>query len=306
MKKTVILILAVLPIVLLITIAFAGRILSSYQHISVERVLFVDDKGVELPSSYLLMLDTGETKSTAIKIYPELSTDKRVTYASSDTSVCTVDERGAVTGVSAGSAIITVRTNDGDKIAMLDVRVTADRVTGVTLSPSTLEMMIGESRTLQAVVEPFVALEKSVTFKSSNTGVVTVNASGKITAVGAGTAVITVTTKDGGFTATCTVTVTEDTPPLLFDFSSAQTITATGNGYITTLPGVDLTAYLCFDESKINGADIRFRIEAGDDAVIDEAGVLTFSHTGIVNVCAYVGDAQNPTYQTEVRIAWFS
>ena len=42
MKKTILLILAVLPIVLLVVIAFAGQILSIYQHIPVERVEFVD------------------------------------------------------------------------------------------------------------------------------------------------------------------------------------------------------------------------------------------------------------------------
>ena len=67
MKKTIILILALLPIVLLIVISVAGRILSTYQHIEVARVVFVDDAGNELDKSLPLILSAGETKSTKIK-----------------------------------------------------------------------------------------------------------------------------------------------------------------------------------------------------------------------------------------------
>ncbi len=301
MKKTVILILAVLPIVLLLTIAFAGRILSNYQHIAVERVIFVNDQGEELSASAVLTLGTGETKPTAIKIYPELANDKRVSYTSSNESVCTVDTAGAVTGVGAGSAIITVRTLDGDKTAMLDVLVTADRVTGVTLTPESLEMMIGENRTLQAVVKPFAALNKHVTYKSSDDRVVTVNALGKIVAVGEGTATVTVITEDGGFTDTCTVTVIDTTPPLLFDFTGNADMQQTGSGYITTAPTVDLSAYLVYDEDAFTAEDIHFRV-TGNSATLDEHGVLTFTKAGIVTVVAFVGNEETPTYRTELLI----
>ena len=72
MKKTVIIILAVLPIVLVITIAFAGRIFSLYRHVAVEKVRFVDELGEEISSDYLLKVNVGETKGTNIQIFPEL------------------------------------------------------------------------------------------------------------------------------------------------------------------------------------------------------------------------------------------
>lgn len=306
MKKTVILILALLPIVLLIVIAFAGRILSTYQHIAVERVVFTDDNGEELGADASLTLSTGETKSTAIKVYPELAADKRVSYSSTNEAVCTVDANGAVTGVGAGSATIIVRTADGNKTAMLDVIVRADGVTGVTLTPEAISMMIGESKDLEVRVEPYAALNKHVTYTTSDPSVVTVSAIGKLTAVGAGTATVTVTTADGGFTDTCTVTVTEDTPPLLFDFTGVAGMQQTGTGYLSAQPTVTLTQGLVIDQEQISLNEIRFRIISGDDATVDENGTLTFTNSGVVIVKAFVGEESNPTFHAEIRIAWIA
>ena len=308
MKKTIILILALLPIVLLIVISIAGRILSTYQHIEVARIVFVDDAGNELDKSLPLILSAGETKSTKIKIYPELASDKRVSYTSTDETVCTVDGEGNVTGVRSGSAIIMVRTADGNKTAMLTVVVHADGVTGVTLNYNTLSMMVGESKDLQASVEPYAALNKNVAYTTSDPSVVTVSATGKVRAVGAGTAVVTVTTIDGGFTDTCTVTVIEDTPPLLFDFTGVAGIERPEQGsmgYYIDQPTFDLTAGLVIDET-IDPSDVHFRIIQGGGATVDENGVLTFAQNGYARVEVFVGDAENPTYHTDVLIVWLS
>ena len=80
------------------------------------------------------------------------------------------------------------------------------KVTGVTLSETTKTIGIGEEFTLTATVTPNDAADKSVIWASDNSSVATVD-EGKVMAVAAGTANITVTTKDGGKTATCAVTV---------------------------------------------------------------------------------------------------
>lgn len=84
-------------------------------------------------------------------------------------------------------------------------------VTGVTLNKNEITLTKGtiNSETLTATVVPHGATDKTVTWKSSNSSVATVNASGKVTAVAAGEATITVNTNDGSFTATCTVKVFE-------------------------------------------------------------------------------------------------
>ena len=80
------------------------------------------------------------------------------------------------------------------------------KVTGVTLDKNTLALFPGENDALTATVAPENATDKTVTWSSDNEKVATVNG-GTVTAVAPGTANITATTTDGGFTATCAVTV---------------------------------------------------------------------------------------------------
>ena len=82
-------------------------------------------------------------------------------------------------------------------------------VTGVTLNKTMLVLYTGGSETLKATVAPANATFKYVTWKSSNPAVATVDANGKVTAKSIGTAAITVTTEDGGYTATCAVEVAD-------------------------------------------------------------------------------------------------
>ncbi len=82
-------------------------------------------------------------------------------------------------------------------------------VTGVTLTPASATLTVGDTSTLTATIEPDHAVDKSVTWTSSNTGVATVDEkTGEVTAVAAGTATITATANDGsGKSASCVVTV---------------------------------------------------------------------------------------------------
>lgn len=80
-------------------------------------------------------------------------------------------------------------------------------VTGVLLDRHTLDMTAGSMQQLKASVSPDNAVNKNITWTSDNPAVATVDSSGKVTAVSAGIAVITVTTSDGNYTDSCTVTV---------------------------------------------------------------------------------------------------
>ena len=80
-------------------------------------------------------------------------------------------------------------------------------VKGVTLDKTTLELTAGATGQLVAKLNPEDATDQSMTWSSSNNGVVTVDQNGSLKAVAAGTATITVKTTDGGYTATCKVTV---------------------------------------------------------------------------------------------------
>lgn len=99
-----------------------------------------------------------------------------------------------------------------DDIYWDDGTVATVGVTGVTLTPASVSLETGETQVLTTDVAPANAANPTVTYASSNTSVATVNASGQVSAVAAGSAVITVTTDDGGYTDVTSVTVTA--PPV--------------------------------------------------------------------------------------------
>lgn len=105
---------------------------------------------------------------------------------------------------------ITADTNDGyPYLQWQEGALSNIDVSGVEINESTLALTSGDYAYLTAKVSPFNASNKSVTWKSSDSDIATVSAAGKVTAVSSGTAIITATTVDGGYTATCTIRITE-------------------------------------------------------------------------------------------------
>ena len=126
----------------------------------------------------------------------------------------TLNSNGTITGTpsTAGTNTFTVTAKNayGDDSKQLTLTIGAAAnvpVESVSLTPSTLALEAGKSGTLTAAITPDNATNQAVTWTSSNTSVATVE-NGVVTAVGAGEAIITVTTADGGKTDACTVTVT--------------------------------------------------------------------------------------------------
>ncbi len=186
------------------------------------------------PSSLSLKVD--ESRNVVATILPADATNKAVTWSCDNPDVAIVNNVGKVTGLAVGTATITVTTEDGGKTATCAVTVydTTISVTGVTLDEETLTINKGESATLTATVLPADASNKSVTWISDKPDIATVDDVGKVTALSAGTATITVTTVDGNFTATCLVTVripvtglTLDKETLTIKKGESATLTAT-------------------------------------------------------------------------------
>ena len=154
-----------------------------------------------------LSLEKGKSETLTATVAPENASNKNVTWSSNNTSVATVNN-GEVTAVAPGTATITVTTEDGGKTATCVVTVKARvyPVTGVALDKTNAELTEGDKLTLTATVTPENATNKNVTWTSSNPAVATIQ-NGVVTAVKAGSAIITVKTVDGGKTATCTIKV---------------------------------------------------------------------------------------------------
>ena len=128
------------------------------------------------------------------------------TWSTSDKTVATVSKTGKITGRKAGKATVTVKTQNG-KTAKVTVKV-LKAPSKVTLDKNSASLMEGESLKLKVTL-PSNTYSK-ITWSSSNNGVATVSAAGKVTAVAAGTATITARTFNNK-KATCKVTVKSGT-----------------------------------------------------------------------------------------------
>ncbi|KRE99422.1 hypothetical protein ASG89_28080 [Paenibacillus sp. Soil766] len=168
-------------------------------------------------------INVGETTVLNATLLPGNSTNKQVHFTSSNPAVASVVQevyglQATVTGNSAGTATITVTTDDGNYTANSTVIIKGPvtdgkvQVTGVTMNRSTVNLKQDQKISLNAKVQPSNSSNKTVRFTSSNPAVVSVaqevnKQHATITGLSAGTATITVTTDDGSYTASSIVTV---------------------------------------------------------------------------------------------------
>lgn len=160
-------------------------------------------------SERTLLLYEGESELLKAVVTPSNATNTNVTWASDNTAVVTIDEEGLVIAQKEGQAVITVTTQDGGQTAQCEVTVRRGivLVKGVDITPSSLQILKGETAVLTAVVTPEDASNRSVVWEANPAGIVSVTQSGVVTALAIGQANITVTTLDGNFSASCPVTV---------------------------------------------------------------------------------------------------
>jgi uncharacterized protein YjdB len=154
-----------------------------------------------------LKLKVNEMTKLKVTMKPSNATRKSPSWYSNNKKVVTVAKDGTIIAVGNGTAIITAFT----ETQFADCKVTVSgvmsvAVKGVTIDKS-LTLKVKGTKQLIAGFIPANAPNKTVTWTSSNSSVASVDAKGKVTAKKAGTAKITVKTKDGNKTSTCTVTV---------------------------------------------------------------------------------------------------
>ena len=158
-----------------------------------------------------LEMVTGDRENLSATVLPTDADDKSVTWTSSDESIASVSKSGKVSALSAGKVTITATTVDGGLTASCVINVTAKvvPVTGVSLDEESVDFKVGETKQLTATVLPSSASNKGVTWSSTNEAVVSVSETGLLTAVSAGSAIVTVKTDDGGYQEYCIVSVSE-------------------------------------------------------------------------------------------------
>ncbi len=164
--------------------------------------------GVTLNKSKVSVYAT-KTYQLKATVAPSSAYNKKVKWSSSDKKVATVDKNGLVTAVGSGKAVITVKTEDGGKKATCTVTVKKKvQVVDVTLNKTSKSLYKGSTYQLKASIYPEKATFPEVKWTSSNKKVATVSSSGKVKAVGKGSAVITCTSVDNPrVKTTCKITV---------------------------------------------------------------------------------------------------
>jgi uncharacterized protein YjdB len=150
---------------------------------------------------------------------------------------------------------------------------------------------VGEKFKLKVSVSPSAATEIRVTWKSSNTKIATVSEDGEVSGIAGGTAIITCTTKDGGYSATCVLNVLE----------AVSTISM---NYQTYYLGVDKTVFLVATVSTPNASnkDVFWATSNSDIATVTQKGKVTGRKLGNVTITATALDGSEVEAFCEVQI----
>lgn len=172
-------------------------------HITVKP--YVPVTGIQiLPGS--LEIDDGTYGQFQVSVLPEDASVKEYMWKISDDSIIDVDSRGNYTALKPGNTQVSVITKEGSFTDTCQITVNPVPLNGVTLQ-NTMNIGVGDTRCAIWHTIPQNASNKNVAWHSSNTQIASVDKKGWITGHSAGQTQITLQTEEGGFTASCTVTV---------------------------------------------------------------------------------------------------
>jgi len=208
------------------------------------------------------------------RVTPPKANNRVINWTSDREDVATVSSNGAVTGVSAGAAVITATTLDGGFTASCAVEVNRT-VTGVGLNSYALPLIVGGSYQLVATVSPSSASDRAVNWSSSNRQVAAVTASGLVIGVSIGTANITAAA-EGLPSSPCAVEVTNDAvglrlSPALLDLNLGAS--------------AQLSAALVLQNGRTSGlqnAEVAWSSSNASVAGVSTSGLVTANSLGII------------------------
>ncbi len=171
---------------------------------SMSRVIVSAKKPESVSIQPNLTLELGQSKYLSASVTPS-DAQYTLSWSSNNESVATVSQYGLVTAVGAGTAKITVRTDNG-KTAICNVTVNSNSVTSIEIEAS-IALNIGDEYTLTPTITPSNA-STTLTWTTSNSSVATVTQSGVVKAINSGSAIIKVITNNG-LSAQCVIAVRE-------------------------------------------------------------------------------------------------
>ncbi len=221
-------------------------------------------------------LAVGGELTLRANVLPENATNKEVTWSSGNPRVAKV-EGGIVTAIAVGETVITVTTDDGGKTAICEITVIENDipVSGITLDRETLEIEIGDTEILIAIVEPDDATDREVVWSSSSDGVAEVDQDGKVTAIAKGQA--TITAMAGGIAAKCEVTVVPAVSEITLDYETLTIEVGFTRSLTATVKPDDATAEVVWTSSRES------------TATVDQNGTVSGIDAGTATITATAG-----------------
>ena len=174
--------------------------------------------GIALSKTDTVALQMPNTDQLTVIFTPETAANKKVVWSSSNEAVLVVDQNGLVTPKAPGKATVKVVSDESKLEASVEYEISAapGAVTGVALDQTSVTLEMGKTIQLVATIAPEDAVNKNIIW-TSNSKAATVDSTGLVKADTVGTATITATTADGGYTATCVVTVPEPLDEILVE-----------------------------------------------------------------------------------------
>lgn len=240
----------------------------------------------------------GENKGSALiagKIY---YTDGK----NAKTQALKAGEAGTISGLTNGTeysiqATVTNKAGESAKSAVVKAtpKAATVAVTGVSLDKTTLALATGATGTVQATIAPSNATDKAYTFSSGDETIATVDNTGKITAVKAGTVDITVKTHDGGKTAKVTVTITNPViapTGITLDSKNATTVSVGNN--------IALVANIAPTNATDKG--VIWSSSDATIATVDSAGKVVGVKAGSVDIIAKAHGDQTKLAKATVTV----
>lgn len=212
-------------------------------------------------------------------ITPENASNKNIICTSSDDNIVAVQSTGYIKAVSPGTAILTATTADGGFTSTCKITVVASiPVTGIELGESEIWLKVNGTKQPKRTFIPSNATNQKYSYLSENEAVATVSQYGQIKGISLGTTNIIVATEDGGYTATCTVHVTEDVENVVLDTKEKELIVS--DQYQLSAIVAPSTAMQTITWSTTNK----------QVATVDEAGVVTALQAGQAFIVAASAD----------------
>lgn len=258
--------------------------LAVYCTINVKKVA----TGLKLDVS-TLELEAGKSYTFKPTISPADSTDATITWESSDTKIAIVDANGKVTGKAAGQTVIMAKLASGGT-AYCKVTV-KQPVNGLILNYYEKTVYVGEKFSMTASVSPSTATELGVKWESSNKKVATITEKGEVTALAGGVTIITATTVDGGYVASCVLTVREAVSKITLN-------------YQTYYLGVGKFAYLEATVSTPNATnqEVAWSSSNEDVVTVNQKGKITGHKVGHATITAMALDGSEVEATCEVQV----